>query len=129
MNQVTDGVSNTLLVVERPPAMMGAGGDWGWWESYDAGDVAVGMQTTSWLGGTSCAASPTYFGGGTASGATMATLTNDPTFCGANHSWSWHPGGANMLLGDGGVKFMKYDAALIMPALATRAGGETVTVP
>ena len=134
VTQVIDGLSNTLLVVERPPAMMGAGGDWGWWETVGGagggmGDVSVGMQTTSWLGGTSCAVSPALFGGGNVFGATDTFLVNDPTFCSANHAWSWHPGGANMLLGDGSVRFMMYSAAPIMPAIATRAGAEVVTIP
>jgi len=40
---VTDGTSNTLLIAERPPAMLGANWGWGWWDSNDNGDVATGM--------------------------------------------------------------------------------------
>ncbi len=36
--------------------------------------------------------------------------------------------GANFLFCDGSVHFIPYSAAGIMPALATRAGGEVVTV-
>jgi prepilin-type processing-associated H-X9-DG protein len=40
-----------------------------------------------------------------------------------------HPGGAHFLFGDGSVRFVSYGAAPIMPALATRNGGEAVNIP
>lgn len=43
--------------------------------------------------------------------------------------WSYHPGGANFLFVDGSVHFFAYGADAVLPALATRAGGEVVTVP
>ena len=49
--------------------------------------------------------------------------------CDAFHFWSLHPGGAHFLFVDGSVHFLSYSAASILPALATRAGGEAVTVP
>ena len=45
------------------------------------------------------------------------------------HFWSPHPGGANFAFADGSVRFLRYSADSIMPALATRAGGEVVSVP
>ena len=45
---------------------------------------------------------------------------------GADDFWSLHPGGANFAFADGSVKFLRYSAADILPALATRAGGEAV---
>ena len=125
---VTDGLSNTLLAVERPPVMMGVRWGWGWWESSDAGDVSIGMKVTSWYKYTSCIVTPQYFGPG-APGATSATFVDDPTFCHANHSWSFHAGGANMLLGDGSARFVAYSAGNILPALATIRGGETAELP
>jgi prepilin-type processing-associated H-X9-DG protein len=41
------------------------------------------------------------------------------------HFWSLHPGGAHFLFADGSVHFLSYSAAPILPALASRAGGET----
>ena len=47
--------------------------------------------------------------------------------CDVFHFWSPHVGsGANFLFCDGSVHFIPYSAAPIMPALATRAGGEVV---
>jgi prepilin-type processing-associated H-X9-DG protein len=41
---------------------------------------------------------------------------------------SWHPGGANVLLLDGSIRFIKDGVALnTWNALGTRAGGEVVS--
>jgi prepilin-type processing-associated H-X9-DG protein len=45
------------------------------------------------------------------------------------HFWSPNPGGANFAFCDGSVRFLAYSADPIMPALASRAGGEPVGVP
>jgi prepilin-type N-terminal cleavage/methylation domain-containing protein/prepilin-type processing-associated H-X9-DG protein len=125
---VSDGLSNTLLVVERPPAIMGEQHGWGWWESFDVGDVSIGLKVTQWYQYTSCVVTPQYFGPGAVS-ATTDGFAGDPTFCHANHPWSFHDGGANMLMGDGSVHFVSYSASRILPALATIAGGETAQLP
>jgi prepilin-type processing-associated H-X9-DG protein len=52
---------------------------------------------------------------------------NNP--CDRLHLWSLHAGGANFAFADGSVRFLSYSADSIMPALATRAGGETVAIP
>jgi len=49
--------------------------------------------------------------------------------CDAFHYWSPHNGGAHFAFADGSVKFLSYSADAILPALATRAGGEALTVP
>jgi prepilin-type processing-associated H-X9-DG protein len=49
--------------------------------------------------------------------------------CDLFHFWSLHPGEANFLLADGSVHFLRYEADPLLPALATRAGGETVQLP
>ena len=133
ISQVTDGTSNTILVAERPPTMMGAGGGWGWWETTytngGIGDVAVGMKTTTWLSPTSCPTSPKYFGEKLGTSASTSNIQGDPTNCGANHSWSFHMGGANMLMGDGTVRFFSYSFGAGASDLATRAGGEGRGLP
>jgi prepilin-type N-terminal cleavage/methylation domain-containing protein/prepilin-type processing-associated H-X9-DG protein len=128
-SRVTDGTSNTLLICERPPIMLGSDWGWGWFESYDAGDVSTGLKVTSFLGDTSCTTSPQYYSRGTATWATTSQLIGDPTFCSANHPWSFHVGGCNFAMGDGSVRFVNYTASTLMPDLATRAGGETTELP
>jgi prepilin-type processing-associated H-X9-DG protein len=49
--------------------------------------------------------------------------------CDVNHFWSMHIGGANFGFADGSVRFLSYEANTILPALATRAGGEVVGHP
>jgi hypothetical protein len=43
--------------------------------------------------------------------------------------WSYHHAGGNFLSADGSVRFVLYTADPILPALATRAGGEVVAEP
>lgn len=47
---------------------------------------------------------------------------NDP--CALFRFWSTHGGGAHFTFCDGSVRFLPYSTARILPALATRAGGE-----
>ena len=49
--------------------------------------------------------------------------------CGPNNEiFSWHPGGANMAMTDGSVRFVKDTTnAAVVRALITRAGGEVIS--
>jgi prepilin-type N-terminal cleavage/methylation domain-containing protein/prepilin-type processing-associated H-X9-DG protein len=49
--------------------------------------------------------------------------------CDQFHFWSYHPGGANFLLGDGSVHFYPYQADNVMPPFGTRNGGEAFEMP
>jgi prepilin-type processing-associated H-X9-DG protein len=49
--------------------------------------------------------------------------------CGIFHFWSPHSGGAHFAFVDGSVRFLSYSANDILPALATRAGGESFEMP
>jgi prepilin-type processing-associated H-X9-DG protein len=54
------------------------------------------------------------------------SLTNQ---CDMYHFWSPHIGGAYFLFADGSAHFLAYSAASVLPALASRAGGEAVSLP
>jgi prepilin-type processing-associated H-X9-DG protein len=120
--EITDGLSNTLMVGERPPSADGLLGWWyaGWGQEQDgSGDMVLGVREWN-VGryGPQCPVGPYHFGPG--------RINNQ---CDAFHFWSRHAGGAHFLFCDGSVRFLSYSADPILPALATRKGGETVTVP
>ena len=125
---ISDGLSDTVVVGERPPTR---DLNYGWWFA-GAGQA----------GGTSGSVDVVL-------GALEINLTihtcpgfRDSTYhyqfgpgdinnkCDDFHFWSLHGGGANFLFADASVHFLSYsiDRALL-PALATRAGGEDVEVP
>lgn len=121
---ITDGLSNTLLLGERPPS---ADFQFGWWYAgagqslTGSGDLVLGVREPNLLpivSGSACGPGRYPFA--------AAGGFNDP--CGMFHFWSPHPGGANFVLSDGSVRFLSYSANDILPALASRAGGENATL-
>jgi prepilin-type processing-associated H-X9-DG protein len=123
-SDVMDGTSSTLMVGERPPpATLQAGswysriapvnGAWGWLYGPSE-DMPVNSYPTP---GDPCVG-PLEFGPG---------RVDNP--CDRHHHWSLHAGGANFTFADGSVRFIGYNARPLIPALATRAGGEVVSVP
>ncbi len=122
LTDVTDGTSATLLVGERPPSADLVLGWWyaGWGQNKDGeGDGVLGVRTFNrGTYGPDCPEGPYHF--------TPGRFDNQ---CDAFHFWSPHPGGANFLVADGAVRFLSYSADPILPALATRAGGESVAIP
>lgn len=115
---VSDGLSNTLMMGERAPP-----------NSFNAGWWYTGWHKYEWY----------IVGGPNETLAIDFDTKNDPycISCFGNgridneidryHFWSLHPGGANFSFGDGSVRFMAYSAAPRMPALASIAGGEPVS--
>jgi prepilin-type processing-associated H-X9-DG protein len=120
LTDVTDGTSNTVMVGERPPS-----DDlyWGWWLAgsgdwpiFSAGDCLLGVSETDPNNQPEYV--PEFYRPGE---------VNDPDQRHRWHFWSLHSGGANWLLADGSVRFISYAAGKnILPAMATRAGGEVV---
>ena len=121
---IKDGTSNTIIVGERPPS---ADFSFGWWyagvgqQGEGSADSVLGVNEINLqnradtLG---CPSSPSAFGPG-----------QFDQQCDMFHFWSPHPGGAQFLFADGSVLFINYNAQSIMPALASRAGGEVVSLP
>jgi prepilin-type N-terminal cleavage/methylation domain-containing protein/prepilin-type processing-associated H-X9-DG protein len=116
---ITDGLSNTLFAGERPPSEDLIFGWWfdGWGQGGTGSlDVTLGvLERNMQPGYGSCPRGPYMYQPG--------SLTE---LCDQFHFWSLHPGGANFLFVDASVHFVPYSAASILPAMATRAGGEPV---
>ncbi len=119
LTDITDGTSNTVLIGERPPSADMIFGWWyaGWGQDKDGdGDMLLSANSKKRSDRyPKCPAGPYNFGPG--------KIINN---CDVFHFWSLHPGGANFAFADGSVHFLRYSVADILPALATRAGGETV---
>jgi prepilin-type N-terminal cleavage/methylation domain-containing protein/prepilin-type processing-associated H-X9-DG protein len=147
---VTDGLSNTLMVGERPPSWDLV---YGWWyagagqwnvntaigeDNSGSCDVILGMaefnfKTNGITQTDSCPNGPYSYGQvyqpapqyGHFNG--VGTILNP---CDQFHYWSLHSGGSNFLLGDGSVRFIPYETPdALMQALSTRAGSEPVSPP
>jgi prepilin-type N-terminal cleavage/methylation domain-containing protein/prepilin-type processing-associated H-X9-DG protein len=119
---ITDGTSSTLIIGERPPS---PDFQFGWWyagagqQSTGSADMVLGVEEQNVVSYARAPCPPgTYlFGPG---------QINDQ--CDMFHFWSLHPGGANFVFADGSVHFLTYSVAPLLPALASRAGGEIATV-
>ena len=122
LTDILDGTSQTLMLGERPPPDSYR---LGWWYAGDGVDdsgsgamlLAQREVDCPYLRGTR-PPGPYHFERG---------KTLDEWH--ALHYWSLHPGGANFAFCDGSVRFLRYEADAILPALATRAGGEVVEIP
>ncbi|MGL4419021.1 MAG: DUF1559 domain-containing protein [Gemmataceae bacterium] len=125
ITDIIDGSSNTLLVGERPPSPEFR---FGWWYSGIGQDGTGSLDNTLGTRAVNnsqwgkiypqCRVGPYHF-----------QQTDPLSSCSTFQFWSDHPGGANFAFADGSVRFLRYDADSVMPALGTRNGGETVSGP
>jgi prepilin-type N-terminal cleavage/methylation domain-containing protein/prepilin-type processing-associated H-X9-DG protein len=114
---VTDGLSNTLFVGERPPATTATNGDLtiGEWLYPDYFSVLAIPNQMAYPFRSGCP-TPADFG--------PDDVNNR---CAVTHYWSMHPGGANFLLGDGSVRFLPYSTAItVVRPMASATGGEVI---
>jgi prepilin-type processing-associated H-X9-DG protein len=120
---ITDGTSNTVMIGERPPSV---DYQFGWW--YAGVGQNLSGSADQILGAREQNLQPIVSGSTCGPGAYpfRASRLNDP--CGMFHFWSLHSGGANFAMADGSVRFIPYSANDLMPALATRSGGEVVSL-
>lgn len=143
--QVTDGLSNTFMIVEcagRPTfyrsrqrvvatvpsgANMGAvlmnKDGWGWADPGFSGaiDGATydGYTTNSAVKGNAPLQNATACAGGVCAGTCFVNCNND------SEMFSWHVGGAMVLMGDGSVKYISENMGnLLIGALATGDAGD-----
>jgi prepilin-type N-terminal cleavage/methylation domain-containing protein/prepilin-type processing-associated H-X9-DG protein len=110
--EVTDGLSNTLMLGECPPSF---DGQWGWWSGSDY-DTILGTQLCPTVEYRGCPSNQPFRVGS----------INEP--CDMLHFWSVHPNGANWAMADGSVRWMAYDNGEVTIPLSTRAGGEVVNL-
>jgi len=114
---ITDGISNTLLVGERP-TVEGRGAEWYLHASHGSAFLGVEEDIAGDDFERKRCPTPIVFGPG--------RRTNH---CNALHFWSYHDAGANFVFCDGSVRLIPYSARAILPALATRATGDSVAAP
>lgn len=124
LNDIRDGLSQTLFVGERPPPDSLQAGRW-----YPTGRLirvpwAAGPNETMsvphliiWMD-PECP-SPTS--------RPRVLKVSDP--CSRYHFWSLHGGGGNWLFADGSVRFLTAAEQATLAAMATKDGGEVVQSP
>jgi prepilin-type N-terminal cleavage/methylation domain-containing protein/prepilin-type processing-associated H-X9-DG protein len=148
---MTDGTSQTAFVSERRRGqgtpdfkgdmymMNGAMTIDQTWQMCNNMDMTMAMPLTSWMGATwaigdmSCT---TYNHVSAPNSRTCASMSSGMMMPGASMAnmavqlppSSSHPGGVNLMFGDGSVRFIKETIALsVWRALSTRNGGEVVS--
>jgi prepilin-type N-terminal cleavage/methylation domain-containing protein/prepilin-type processing-associated H-X9-DG protein len=116
LTDITDGTANTLMVGERPPS---TDFNLGWWGASDYDTLLSTRQLYGDIFGASGCVLPGLYGPGKPRG---------PCNGDDNHFWSFHQGGGNWLLADGSVRFLPYTASAMAIPLASRNGGEVVSL-
>ena len=121
---VTDGMSNTILLAERPPP---ADGQLGWWDSR-----CCIKDCHSPVRGNNKIYSSSSFGKCPNPAVYKPGDMRDN--CAFNAVWSFHPSGGYFCMGDGSVRPITYAAGnqsvggvTLLEALASRGGSEVIT--
>ena len=122
---VTDGLSNTILIAERPPSSKG---DWGWWDTDRGGDRGMVDTISPARGDTK------FYSSGINHNCPKVAIYKPGDYrddCAFNALWSNHSAGGFFAMGDGGVRSINYAAGnqvfngtTLLEALASRGGEE-----
>ncbi len=117
-SEITDGLSNTLLVGERPAPLLGYYGTWlfsGSTPRLAAGHTTLGVRETVDLVGSDRSCDSTF---------RIFSRGNRANNCHGLHFWSYHADGAHFCFVDGSVKFLNYSGEFQLIQMSTRHGGE-----
>jgi hypothetical protein len=120
---LNEGLSNTILLAERPPP---ADGQWGWWDSacciQDGLSPALGDDKIYSSGINGKCPNPAPYKPG-----------DVRDNCAFNALWSFHSTGGHFCMGDGSVRAISYASgtqsvggATLLEALASRKGKEPI---
>jgi hypothetical protein len=122
LNEISDGTSMTLMVGERALNRRRQFGWWyaGWGQNQD-GSAEMHLSVRELAVYPRLRACPTD--------ANTFRVGHPQALCDQLHFWSYHAGGAHFLTADGAVHFLTYSAHPLLPALASRAGGEPDEMP
>jgi len=119
ISDMLDGTSNTLMVGEVLPERAADSNFW-----HGNGATAGTTVPLNWNSNTYPADGPNCNGNWQASSAPLGCRYS----AAAKGFASIHPGGANFLLGDGSVKFLKQSINIVpYNALGSKAGGEVIS--
>jgi prepilin-type N-terminal cleavage/methylation domain-containing protein/prepilin-type processing-associated H-X9-DG protein len=111
LTEVTDGLSNSVCVGERPTH---SGLLWGFW-AYSDTDTLLAHPNRETFTAQGCNGNEFF---------RPDVISNTRAVC---HYWSLHSGGGNWLLGDGSVRFLTYNAATTtLVDMSSINGGEVV---
>jgi prepilin-type N-terminal cleavage/methylation domain-containing protein/prepilin-type processing-associated H-X9-DG protein len=135
---VPDGLSNTVMIAERPPS---PAREVGMLHNDSASTNARSSATAArvcWIVPGNCRVYVTETGGAACPDVAVFGPGTTETRCSTNAPWSLHPGGMNAAFGDGSVRFLTHAAGTrglpgsntlsVLDALATRDGGEVFTL-
>jgi prepilin-type N-terminal cleavage/methylation domain-containing protein/prepilin-type processing-associated H-X9-DG protein len=129
MAAVTDGLTNTLLLGEQPPGPDNSVfGITNYWNALNQDNLLGVANTTLWRPTQTSTARFLKDSGPPCPPVAYFSPGDLVNMCSINHLWSFHSGGGNFALGDGSVRFIPYSASQMLLPMATRAGGEVVSL-